>query len=92
MRAKVSFLKEENLRDQKNSAPKISVPASAITTRNGQKVVFVVNGESVRETAVTLGEAMGNRIEITSGVAPGEKVVLRPSEHLSTGTKVTTEK
>jgi len=92
MRAKVSFLKEEKQRGQKNSAPKISVSASAITTRNGQKVVFVVKGETVSETAVTLGEAIGNRIEIRSGVIPGDKVVLRPSEKLSTGTKFTTDK
>jgi RND family efflux transporter MFP subunit len=92
MRAKVSFLKEENNKEQKNTAPKISVPASAITTRNGQKVVFVAAGETVTETAVTLGEVMGNRIEIKSGVAPGAKVVLRPSESLSTGMRFTTEK
>lgn len=92
MRAKVNFLKEGKQQEQKNSAPKISVPASAITSRNGQKVVFVAKGETVTETAVTLGEVMGNRIEILSGVSPGERVVLRPSEKLTTGTKFTTEK
>lgn len=92
MRAKVSFLKEGKEKEQQNSDPKISVPASAVTTRNGQKVVFVAKGETVTETAVVLGDIMGNRIEIKQGVAPGEKVVLRPSEKLSTGTKFTTEK
>ena len=91
MRAKVNFLSEQKEQSQKNSGPKISVPASAIVTRNGQKVVFVVKGESVTETAVTLGEVMGSRIEIKQGVAPGEKVVIRPSEKMVTGTKVTTE-
>ncbi len=91
MRAKVSFLKEGKQEEQ-NSAPKISVPASAITTRNGQKVVFVAKGETVTETAVTLGDVMGNRIEVKQGVSAGERVVLRPSEKLSTGTKFTTEK
>ncbi|MFA5834399.1 MAG: efflux RND transporter periplasmic adaptor subunit [Bacteroidota bacterium] len=90
MRAKVNFLKEAKEQNPKNSAPKISVPASAIVTRNGQKVVFVAQGETVVETAVTLGEIMGNRIEIKQGVTPGQKVVLRPSEKLSTGTKFTT--
>jgi RND family efflux transporter MFP subunit len=91
MRAKVNFLKEGKQQTQ-NSAPKISVPASAITTRNGQKVVFVAKDEMVVETAVTLGEVMGNRIEVKQGVTAGQKVVLRPSENLSTGTKYTTEK
>lgn len=92
MRAKVSFLKEGNQQEQKNEAPKISVPASAVTTRNGQKVVFVAKGETLTETAVVLGEMMGGRIEITRGVTAGEKVVLRPSDNLSTGMKFTTEK
>ncbi|MCK9409057.1 MAG: efflux RND transporter periplasmic adaptor subunit [Bacteriovoracaceae bacterium] len=92
MRAKVSFLKEGKLQEENNTPPKISVPASAITTRNGQKVVFVAKGETLTETAVTLGESMGNRIEIKSGVMPGEKVVLRPTEKLSTGIKFTIEK
>jgi len=91
MRAKVNFLKEGKQQTQ-NSAPKISVPASAITTRNGQKVVFVVKDEVLVETAVTLGEVMGNRIEVKQGVTAGEKVVLHPSENLSTGTRFTTEK
>lgn len=92
MRAKVSFLKEGKQEEQQNSSPKISVPSSAVTTRNGQKVVFVAKGETVTETAVVLGDIMGNRIEIKQGVTPGEKVVLRPSDKLSTGTKFTTEK
>ncbi len=92
MRAKVNFLSEQKEQSQKNSGPKISVPASAIVTRNGQKVVFVMKGETVTETAVTLGEVMGSRIEITQGVSSGQKVVLRPSETLATGTKVTTGK
>jgi RND family efflux transporter MFP subunit len=92
MRAKVNFLSEQKEQSQKNSDPKISVPASAIVTRNGQKVVFVMKGETVTETAVTLGEVMGSRIEVTQGVSSGQKVVLRPSETLATGTKVTTGK
>ncbi|MEI7906250.1 MAG: efflux RND transporter periplasmic adaptor subunit [Bacteroidota bacterium] len=91
MRAKVNFLKEEKEQKEKNTSPKISVPASSITSRSGQKVVFVVSGEKVTETAVTLGEVMGNRIEIKKGVAPGEKVVLHPSEKLATGNKISME-
>jgi RND family efflux transporter MFP subunit len=90
MRAKVNFLKEGKQHTQ-NSLPKLSVPASAITTRNGQKIVFTVKDDAVVETPVTLGEVMGNRIEVKQGVTAGQKVVLRPVENLSTGTHVTTE-
>lgn len=92
MRAKVNFLSRMKNQQAKSSTPKISVPASAITTRNGQKVVFVVNGDVVEETTVTVGEAMGSRIEIIQGVSAGQKVVLRPSEHLKTGSKILTGK
>ncbi len=92
MRAKVNFLGESKNGDAKNSEPKISVPASAVTTRNGQKVVFIVQGDEVEEKAVTLGEIMGTRIEVKRGLSSGEKVVLRPAETLKTGTKITTEK
>lgn len=92
MRAKVNFLNATKKQETKNSGPKISVAASAVTTRDGQKVVFVVKGDAVEERAVTLGEVMGSRIEVTQGLTSGEKVVLRPAETLKTGTKITTEK
>jgi RND family efflux transporter MFP subunit len=90
MRAKVNFLKEGKQQTQ-NSSPKLSVPASAVLTRNGQKIVFAIKDDAVVETPVTLGEVMGNRIEIKQGLVAGQKVVLRPAENLSTGTRITTE-
>lgn len=92
MRAKVNFLSEEKRNGTNNSGPKLSLPASAIATRNGQKVVFVVKESVATETAVTLGEMMGSRIEVTEGVSSGDKVVLRPAETLKTGMKITTQK
>jgi RND family efflux transporter MFP subunit len=90
MRAKVNFLNDQKKSVAGNSIPKLSVPVSAVATRNGKKVVFVVTGETVAETPVTLGETMGSRVEIKQGLTVGQKVVLNPSETLSTGTKITT--
>lgn len=91
MRAKVNFVKEAK-REGRDTAPKLSVPASAIAERNGQKVVFVLTGETVTETAVTLGEVMGSRIEVRQGVSSGQKVVLRPSGTLATGARIASGK
>jgi RND family efflux transporter MFP subunit len=91
MRAKVNFLKEGKQQAQ-NSVPKISVPASSICERNGQKVVFIVKDDVVVETTVSLGEVMENRIEIQQGVTAGQKIVLHPSDKLATGSKISTEK
>ncbi|KAB2921360.1 MAG: efflux RND transporter periplasmic adaptor subunit [Bacteroidetes bacterium] len=87
MRAKVNFVKEAKP-EGRDTAPKLSVPASAVTERNGQKVVFVLTGETVTETAVTLGEVMGSRIEVRQGVSSGQKVVLRPAGTLATGARI----
>lgn len=92
MRAKVSFLSERKSIDAKSSTPKLSVPVSAVATRNGRKVVFVAGDESVTETAVTVGEIFGSRIEIKEGVTSGQKVVLHPSENLKNGTAISTKK
>src|SRR5690606_35549805 len=55
MSARVSFLAEELDEEAIKAPPKTIVPGSAIVERGGGKYVFVVDGETVRMTAVTLG-------------------------------------
>jgi RND family efflux transporter MFP subunit len=86
MSAKVLFLSKQTT--QSDSSPKISVPASAITTRDGKKVVFVVHGETVAMVPVTLGSLLGSSREIKEGLSVGESVVLHPSEKLSSGSRI----
>ena len=92
MSAKVIFLNKETEKTTESSTAKISVPASAVTTRNGKKVAFLLRNESVVETPVVVGELMGNSIEIKEGLSVGDKVVLHPSEKLSSGSKITQAK
>ena len=92
MSAKVIFLSKESDNSAENSTPKLSVPVSAVATRDGKKVVFLIRGESVVETSVVVGGMMGNSIEIQQGLSVGDKVVLRPTEKLSSGSKVTLAK
>jgi multidrug efflux pump subunit AcrA (membrane-fusion protein) len=92
MSAKVIFLNKEPEKSAENSTPKISVPVSAVTTRDGKKVAFLLRNESVVETPVVVGEMMGNSIEIKEGLSVGDKVVLHPSEKLSSGSKITLTK
>jgi len=92
MSAKVIFLNKELEKTTENSTPKISVPASAVATRDGKKIVFLLNGDKVTEVAVVVGEVMGNTIEIKEGVSIGDKVVLHPTEKLSTGSKISLSK
>jgi RND family efflux transporter MFP subunit len=88
MSARVSFLTEAL--DEKSLAqkPKTVVPASALADRGGAKVVFVVDGDSVRMRTVTLGEKTGNGYELIDGPAPGARVVADPPATLADGHKV----
>jgi len=90
MSLKVLFLKDSALASGSN-APKLTVPASAVVTKGGKKIVFVLSGDHVTETPVTLGESTGSGIAVISGLLDGEKVVLNPDESLSSGTKVKPE-
>ncbi|HTR82724.1 MAG TPA: efflux RND transporter periplasmic adaptor subunit [Bacteroidota bacterium] len=92
MSAKVIFLTKELDKSQENSSPKISVPGSAVTTRDGNKVVFVLQGETVQEVPVVVGESIGNSVEIKQGLTVGQKVVLAPTDKLSSGSKITVAK
>jgi HlyD family secretion protein len=87
MSLKVNFLKD-SVASFDTTGPKLTIPASAVVTKGGTKTVFVVNGETVTEVAVVLGPAIGNGFEALQGVSAGNKVVLHPSEKLSSGTKV----
>lgn len=90
MRAKVNFLSAE-MTKQQVSEPKLTVPLSAVTTRNNQKVVFIINDSAAEETAVSLGEVMGTRIQVLSGITPGQKLILKPTEDIRTGVQVSTK-
>jgi multidrug efflux pump subunit AcrA (membrane-fusion protein) len=72
----------------------VSVHKDAVITRKGQKIVFVVvknkegKGQKAFPRTVTLGEAVGGRFEVLSGLKPGERVVVRGNERLRPGQKV----
>jgi len=52
----------------------------------------VIGGSNkVEERIVTLGEKVGDRIELASGVKPGEKVAANPRGKLADGVRVQIE-
>lgn len=71
------------------SEPAVSVPADALTTFAGlEKIITVKDGKAV-ERAVTTGRRGADWVEIVSGLAAGEPVVLDPAG-LRMGQPVTT--
>ena len=54
----------------------ISLPISALSEQQGEHFVYVqVHPDAYDKRPVTLGAQAGDRVEILSGIAPGEKVV-----------------
>jgi len=77
---------------QTNPAPALLVPASSIETVSGTSRVYVVtDANKVEERIVTLGETVGDRVELASGVKTGERVATNPRGKLSDGTRVQIE-
>jgi RND family efflux transporter MFP subunit len=88
MAARVSFLSKAVEAAQLQEKPKLIVPAVALAERSGSRVVFVLDGDSVRMKPVTLGPAFGDGFELTAGPAPGTKVIKSPPATLADGQKV----
>jgi RND family efflux transporter MFP subunit len=88
MSAKVTFLSQAAAESITSSAKRIIVSPAAIATRENQKVAFVVRDGSVTETPVEIAGTLGNLLEVRSGLAEGNQVVLNPPENMQTGMKV----
>jgi RND family efflux transporter MFP subunit len=67
----------------------LTIPSNALLFRSQGPLVAKVDGEgSVQLQAVRLGRNYGETIEVTSGLAGNESVVLNPSDALANGDKV----
>jgi RND family efflux transporter MFP subunit len=85
MSAKVAFLESEMPSGERTA--RTVVPPAAIVERNGASVVFVVKSDRVSQVAVRSGMKIGDLVEVT-GVAAGDRVVVRPPAKLHDGSRV----
>lgn len=65
------------------------IPASALVVRKEGTLVARVKGGEVTMVKVKIGRDLGKEIEVLEGVAPGDEVVVQPSDTLDSGTVVT---
>ena len=89
MSAKVAFLSRPATGEEKR--PRIALNQSAVVNRKNHKEVFLVKGNSVVETPVTLGGPIGDMVEVLQGVKVGDVVVLNPPDRLKNDSKIKTE-
>jgi membrane fusion protein (multidrug efflux system) len=74
--------------EQATRSPGILAPAAAVRTVSGTSRVFVVSGDTAEERIVTIGQPVGDLVEITSGLKAGEKVATTNVAQLADGIRV----
>lgn len=66
----------------------VTLPYEALQYRYGVNRVFVVTGERLAARELKVGDRVGDRIEVVSGVTAGEQVAVTDVEKLADGLKV----
>ena len=65
------------------------IPVEAVLNHGLDKpYVFLVSGDRAVKTPVTTGELFNNQLEITSGIKPGDQVVVKGSDMLFDGNTI----
>lgn len=70
----------------------VTVDKDGVIQRQNGAMVYVVEDQSAAPRPVQLGEAVGGRLEVLSGLEAGELVVVRGNERLSPGQPITYQK
>ena len=66
----------------------LTLPYAALQYRYGVNRVFVVKGDRLASRELQVGERLGDRVEITSGVKEGERVAITDVDTLTDGALV----
>ena len=88
MGAKVLFLTRQAEKSEMQEKPFLSVPSTAVSERDGKKIVYCVNDNAATSVVVTVGRRLGASTEILSGITPGEKVIDNINSAIVEGAKV----
>ena len=86
MRAKVSFLARPVKEGEEK--PRTVVNPAALVTNGTRNTVFILQGNRVIETPVTLGPPLGDMVEMLTGAKAGDRVVIRPSKRLKNDSRI----
>jgi HlyD family secretion protein len=71
-----------------SAANALIIPREAIATKDGKRVVLKVDGDTIRTVTVVEGLGDGRRVQIVSGLAPGDRVVADARRQVADGAKV----
>ncbi len=65
----------------------VLIPKSAVLEDDGETYVFVADGETARRKKIELGYENGASVQVRSGVAPGDRIVVAGQGSLKEGDK-----
>jgi RND family efflux transporter MFP subunit len=86
MSAKVAFLSKPVKPEEQK--PRTVINPGAVMDRKGKNVVYVVKDNQVVETPITVGERLGDMVEVIEGVKAGDRVVVKNTEKLREGSRI----
>jgi RND family efflux transporter MFP subunit len=78
--------------EQASERPAVLVPAAAVRTVSGTSRVFVISGDRAEERIVTVGQAVDDLVEISTGLKAGENVATSNVDKLVDGARTATKK
>ncbi|MDR1533258.1 MAG: efflux RND transporter periplasmic adaptor subunit [Clostridiales bacterium] len=81
MYAEARFVREQ----AENS---VVLPRSAVLSEQAGQFVYTADSASARKVLVTTGIDNGQEIEITSGIVPGDQIVIKGQNYLNDGAKI----
>lgn len=70
----------------------ILIPRNAVSGSVKSASVFVVKNGAAQQRDVTIGNLVGNRVEVTQGLQPGDSIVVAGLINVANGTKVVNRK
>lgn len=88
MGVKVAFMSGEPAGQGVAQQQGIRVPASAVRTEDGERIMFVVKDNIAQRRVVQLGGNFGSEMYITNGLNPGEDYVVEMPIDLQDGDQV----
>ncbi|MEP7116652.1 MAG: efflux RND transporter periplasmic adaptor subunit [Acidobacteriota bacterium] len=88
MGVKVTFLREASAGAPAAARAVALVPKAAVRTEGASSVVFIVRQTTVERRAIQTAGTDGDRVEVTAGLAGGDRVVVAPPATLVDGAAV----
>ena len=79
---KAGTFAEIKLATSQVTTPVMVIPASAIVEANLEKLVYVKSGDGYQPTTVTLGQTVGDLVEVKAGLFAGDSVVSQRAPQL----------